>query len=101
MATETKQRSKPIELPPEGTTPNVLARVLKAQGLLAERVANAGDPQEIGKRYFRPFLRATYAEGHERHSAWNLTRSQMLAILTKFGNERAQTYSANATKRAK
>lgn len=97
MATDTKRtRTKPVELPPDGVQPNVLARVLKAQDLLAERVANAGDPQEIGKRHFRPFLRGTYGATHERHAPWNLDREQMLAILDRFGNERARAYVKNA-----
>lgn len=88
--------TKKVELPGEGTSPNVLARSLKSQGLLAERVANAGDGQDIGKRYFRPYLRATYAEQHEKFSGWNLTRVQMLALLTQFGNERGKKYAASA-----
>lgn len=88
--------AKKIELPGEGTSPNVLARTLKSQGLLQERVANAGDGQDIGKRYFRPYLRATYADSHEKFGAWNLTRVQMLMLLKQYGNERGQKYATAA-----
>jgi hypothetical protein len=91
--------TKKIELPGEGTQPNVLARSFREQGLLMDTL-QAKPHTEIGKR-FRGELRSAFADSHTLHSQWPLTRAQMLHLLTKYGNERGRKYAAAATAASK
>lgn len=86
--------TKKIELPGEGTQPNVLARSLKEQNLLMDTL-QAKPHTEIGKR-FRGELRSAFADSHTLHSQWPLARTQMLHLLAKYGNERGRKYAAVA-----
>lgn len=100
MARTTKTL-EPVKLPSEGIGPNEFARIMKSQNALLDRVADIADAQEIGKRHFRPFLRARFAEHHAKHSSWNLTAEMQSALLDQFGNDRAKEAVARAAASAK
>ena len=91
-------------LPNEGTGPNDLAVAMKKAGLLTDTVANAGDGQDIGKRYFRPYLRGAYADVHEKYGRWTLTREIQYDLMTRYGTEAAAEFvkrqRANAKRKA-
>lgn len=89
-----KAKRDVITLPPPGINPNTFARVMAKH--LSPRVKEAGSPQDIGKRYFRPYLRGTFGATHEPHAPWTLTRPMMLGLLERYGNEKAQAYARNA-----
>lgn len=77
-------KAKPIALPNEGVNPPTFARIMSAH-------LETNDPKRM-----RAFLRATFADEHQLHSSWPLTRAQMIALLARFGNERARAYAAKA-----
>lgn len=98
------KREKPITLPPAGISPNRFAIAMRehlAERYVAALPAGTRDGQPVGKTYLRPYLRSRYGATHEPRTEWHLTETQMLDLLTRFGNDRARAYATNRLKRTK
>jgi hypothetical protein len=72
-----------IKLPTEGVNPPMFVRMMSKHLLVT-------DPKRI-----RQYLRDTFPN-HVAHSSWQLKRTHMIAILGRFGTDRAKSYAAKA-----